>query len=165
MNIALAQILALYSSLCLLISFWQKKRKDILNLQILDSVFDIVQYILLGAYTGCLISFLGATRACVFKKAKNGAVLLLFIALYIAASILTFRGWLSLLPLTAAIIYTIVIWNKKEQNIRFFSIFVFLLWLVYDIFVQAYVSAITDIVLVASNAAAFYKYNSKEKSK
>ena len=141
--------------------FLAKKRKNILNLQILDSSFDIIQYILLNAYTGCLISFLGALRAYTFKKTNNRIFLIIFIILYILASIFTFNGWISLLPLIAAITYTIVIWNKKEKSIRLFSIFVFVLWMIYDIIVKAYVSSITDIVLIISNILAFYKYDIK----
>ena len=163
MNFILAQIFAFLSSLCLLTSFWQKKRKNILLFQILDSSFDIIQYLLLSAYTGGIISFLGAVRAYTFRKTNNRYSLYLFLLLYIVASILTFNGYISFIPLVAAIIYTIVIWNKKEKNIRLFSIFVFILWFTYDILVRAYVNSITDIVLVISNLMAFYKLDIKNK--
>ena len=71
MNFILAQIFAFFSSLCLLLSFWQNRIKQILFFQILDSSFDILQYFLLGAYTGSLISLLGATRAYTFSKTNN----------------------------------------------------------------------------------------------
>ena len=71
MYFVLAQIFAFLSSLCLLVSFWQRKRKKILFFQTLDSTFDIIQYSLLGAYTGSLISLLGATRAYTFSKTNN----------------------------------------------------------------------------------------------
>lgn len=161
MNLLLAQVFALLSSLCLLISFWQKKRIKILFFQILDSTFDIIQYALLGAYTGSLISLLGATRAYTFTKTNNKYFLFLFLSLYIIASLLTFNGLISFIPLIAALIYTIVTWNKKEKNIRLFSILVFILWFIYDILVKAYVSSITDIVLVVSNFMAFYKLDLK----
>lgn len=161
MNLLLAQVFALLSSLCLLISFWQKKRSKILFFQILDSTFDIIQYALLGAYTGSLISLLGATRAYTFAKTNNKYFLFLFLSLYIIASLLTFNGLISFIPLIAALIYTIVTWNKKEKNIRLFSILVFILWFIYDILVKAYVSSITDIVLVVSNFMAFYKLDLK----
>lgn len=165
MSFILAQIFALLSSLCLLISFWQKKRNKILFFQILDSSFDIIQYLLLGAYTGGLISLLGATRAYTFSKSNKKQFLFLFLTLYIIASIITFSGWESIIPLIAALIYTVVIWNKKEKNIRLFSILVFILWFIYDVLVKAYVSSITDIVLVISNTIAFYKLDFSNKGK
>ena len=61
----------------------------------------------------------------------------------------------------AALIYTIVTWNKKEKNIRLFSILVFMLWFIYDILVKAYVSSITDIILIISNIMAFYNLDIK----
>lgn len=164
MNLLLAQIFAFLSSSCLLISFWQKKRIKILFFQILDSAFDIIQYTLLGAYTGSLISLLGATRAYTFSKTNNKYFLFLFLLLYIIASLITFDGVISFIPLIAALVYTIVTWNKKEKNIRLFSILVFILWFIYDILVKAYVSSITDIVLVVSNFIAFYKLDLKNKS-
>lgn len=164
MNLLLAQVFAFLSSSCLLISFWQKKRIKILFFQILDSAFDIIQYTLLGAYTGSLISLLGATRAYTFSKTNNKYFLFLFLLLYIIASLITFDGVISFIPLIAALVYTIVTWNKKEKNIRLFSILVFILWFIYDILVKAYVSSITDIVLVVSNFIAFYKLDLKNKS-
>lgn len=164
MNLLLAQVFAFLSSSCLLISFWQRKRIKILFFQILDSAFDIIQYTLLGAYTGSLISLLGATRAYTFSKTNNKYFLFLFLLLYIIASLITFDGVISFIPLIAALVYTIVTWNKKEKNIRLFSILVFILWFIYDILVKAYVSSITDIVLVVSNFIAFYKLDLKNKS-
>lgn len=164
MNFILAQTFAFFSSLCLLFSFWQKKRKQILFFQILDSTFDILQYFLLGAYTGSLISLLGATRAYTFSKTNNKFFLILFLLLYTISSIITFNGLISIVPLIAALIYTIVTWNKKEKNIRLFSILVFILWFIYDILVKAYVSSITDIILIISNFLAFYKLDIKNNS-
>ena len=146
MNFILAQIFAFLSSLCLLFSFWQRNRKQILFFQVLDSSFDILQYFLLGAYTGSLISLLGATRAYTFSKTNN-----------------RYNGFMSIIPLIAALTYTIVTWNKIEKNIRLFSILVFILWFIYDIFVKAYVSSITDIALIISNAIAFYNLDIKKK--
>ncbi len=119
------QIFALCSSLCLLLSFWQKKRIQILFFQTLDSVFDIIQYFLLGAYTGSYISLLGALRAYTFSKTNHKFFLYLFLVLYTLASILTFDGMISIIPLLAALLYTLVTWNKKEKYIRMFSILVF----------------------------------------
>ena len=118
-----------------------------------------MQYFLLGAYTGSLISLLGATRAYTFSKTNNKCFLALF---YTIASIITFNGLISIIPLTAALIYTTVTWNKKEKNIRLFSILVFILWFIYDILVKAYVSSITDVVLIISNTIAFYKLDIKK---
>ena len=163
MNFILAQIFAFLSSLCLLFSFWQRNRKQILFFQVLDSSFDILQYFLLGAYTGSLISLLGATRAYTFSKTNNRFFLILFLILYTISSLITYNGFMSIIPLIAALTYTIVTWNKIEKNIRLFSILVFILWFIYDIFVKAYVSSITDIALIISNALAFYNLDIKKK--
>lgn len=163
MYFVLAQIFALLSSICLLLSFWQRKRKQILHFQVLDSLFDIIQYLLLGAYTGSLISLLGSLRAYAFSKTNNTLWLILFLILYIIASIFTYNGLISLFPLMAALTYTLVVWNKKEKNIRLFSILVFLLWFIYDILVGAYVSSITDSILILSNIIAYYKLDKNKR--
>lgn len=157
----LAQIFAFLSSLCLLFSFWQKRRKRILFFQMLDSCFDIIQYFLLGAYTGSIISFLGSVRAIIFLKKDEKFYLYLFLILYFIFSVITYNGIISLFPMCAALMYTVVIWNRKEKNIRLFSIFVFLLWFVYDVLMRAYVSCITDAILVLSNLLAYCKIDEK----
>ncbi|MBE5819796.1 MAG: YgjV family protein [Clostridiales bacterium] len=163
MNLLLAQVFALLSSLCLLISFWQKKRKNILFFQMLDSLFDVFQYIFLGAYTASLISLLGSTRAYFFSKFNKKVFLYIFLLLYIISAIITFNGLITVIPLIAALIYTVVIWNKKEKYIRLYSILVFILWLTHDILVEAYVSSIVDLVIIISNSIAIYKIDLKEK--
>lgn len=165
MHFILAQVFAFLSSLCLLVSFWQKKRKKILFFQSLDSFFDIIQYALLGAYTGSLISLLGTLRAYTFSRTKNRFFLILFLMLYVFVSVITFDGYISFIPLVAALLYTVISWNKNEKNIRFYSVLVFMLWLIYDILVKAYVSSITDIILIISNLLAFYKLDIKTKKK
>ena len=36
-----------------------------------------------------------------------------------------------------------------------------MLWMIYDILVKAYVSSITDVILIISNSIAFYKLDNK----
>ena len=160
MNLLFAQVFAFLSSLCLLISFWQRKRKKILFFQMLDSLFDVFQYILLGAYTA---SLLGSTRAYFFSKFNKKIFLYIFLLLYIISAIITFNGLITVIPLIASLIYTVVIWNKKEKYIRLYSILVFILWLTHDILVEAYVSSIVDLVIIISNSIAIYKIDLKEK--
>lgn len=105
---------------------------------------------------------LGALRAYTFSKTNHKFFLYLFLGLYTLASILTFDGMISIIPLLAALLYTLVTWNKNEKYIRMFSILVFSLWFLYDILVQAYVSSCTDLVLIISNSLALYKLDIKK---
>ena len=48
------------------LSFQQKKRKGIIGVQIGAAVLFIIHYILLGAYTGAALNFIGLLRSIVF---------------------------------------------------------------------------------------------------
>lgn len=160
-----AQLFAVLSFVALLISYWQTKRSRILFYQILDSLFDVIQYFLLGGYTGSFINLIGALRAYIFGKEYNtNDMLYIFLLLYMIIGVVTYDGILSILPTIAALFYTIVVWKGNPKQIRFAAIFVSIVWICYSYSVMAYMAMITEGILLCSNIIAIIKLDRKNSS-
>lgn len=160
-----AQVFAILSFLALLISYWQTKRSKILFYQILDSLFDVVQYFLLGGYTGSFTNLIGALRAYIFgKEYHSNFMLYVFLCLYMLIGIVTYNGLFSLLPTIAALFYTVVVWKGNPKQIRIAAIIVSILWIIYSYSVMAYMAMVTEGILLCSNMFAII-YLDKKQSK
>ncbi len=151
-------------------SFQQKKRKDILSFQIGAAVLFIIHYILLGAYTGAALNFLGMLRSVVFinsdkKWAKSPVWLVIFIAVFSIASIFTWVDWYSFLPATAMILTTISYWLKNETKIRLVTFPSSPCWLIYNILTGSFAGIITECVVMTSLIIAIVRYDILKKRK
>lgn len=162
MTFYLAQIFALLSFICLLVSYWQPKRSKILFYQILDSLFDTVQYFLLGGFTGSFMNLIGALRAYIFgKESEDRKILYGFLFLYLMIGIITYDSLTSILPTIASLFYTHIIWKGNPKQIRIAAVFVSILWIVYSYSVMAYMAVITESILLCSNVIAIIRLDLK----
>ena len=83
---------------------------------------------------------------------------------YIIIGIITFDGHIiSLLPIIAELIYVITLWQKSVKRIRYGTLLMVILWLIYDVIVKAYPSLITDLIVMTSTIIAISVNDFKKK--
>ena len=156
----LAQIIGFIAFFVSLIAYHRKDKKTILINMIIANIINLVHYLLLGAYSGCITKLLAIFRDCfiIFKKNCNNFLnyfyLIFFIILYIIASIFTFNGILSILPLLAALIYTIFIWNGNELRLKKIAFICYFIWLIYNIFVMSISGIVSNVISIVSTLIA-----------
>ena len=156
----LAQIIGFIAFFVSLIAYHRKDKKTILINMIIANIINLVHYLLLGAYSGCITKLLAIFRDCfiIFKKNYNNFLnyfyLIFFIILYIIASIFTFNGILSILPLLAALIYTIFIWNGNELRLKKIAFICYFIWLIYNIFVMSISGIVSNVISIVSTLIA-----------
>ena len=156
----LAQIIGFIAFFVSLIAYHRKDKKTILINMITANIINLVHYLLLGAYSGCITNLLAIFRDCfiIFKKNCNNFLnyfyLIFFIILYIIASIFTFNGILSILPLLAALIYTIFIWNGNELRLKKIAFICYFIWLIYNIFVMSISGIVSNVISIVSTLIA-----------
>ena len=125
-----------------------------------SNILNLIHYLLLGAFSGCITKLLAIFRDYFIilkeknKKLSNSVYLIVFILLYIIATIFTYNGFLSILPLVAAIIYIIFIWNGNEVIIKKIAFFCYFLWLIYNIFVLSIAGIVSNIISIISTLIA-----------
>ena len=173
----LAQVVMFLAFVIMTSSFWCKKRENILKLQIFSSLFFVIQYVLLGAYTGALLNLISIGRAIFFGKKpgvdevekkkiisfKRDWLLYLFVVVFTVASVLTWDGPKSCLAFIATLVYTFGLWADKPQFIRGSANIASFFWFSYNFVVRSYVGCVTETILFISNTIALIKLSKPNK--
>lgn len=159
----IAQIFGVLGSLSLLLSTWQKKRKQVLLFVSLDSLFYTIEYILLSAWSGAISNIVSLIRTILFmykgknKCFKQNIILYLVISAYIITGIFTYNGIISLFPIIVSILYAVCLWQDKVKNIHIGTALMLLGWCIYNLAVGAYASAISDSILFIGTLISIVK--------
>lgn len=166
--ILMAQIVGVFAVALFLLSYQQKKRKNIIICNAVSRVLYILQYIMLGAYEGAVLDILGTVSSVmaqnkekgVFQKYAKGIFLLINL-LMIGAGIWLYEDIFSLGALAGVLLHTIAFWITKEKTIRRVSFLGSPFWLIFNLANRAYGSALGDLLTMVSIGVAMYRYDIK----
>lgn len=152
-SIIIGNIIALIASILMVYSGMLKQKKKILYFQTVQIGMLVISNIILGGITGAIINALSMIRNILCYKNKLGLKEKIIIT--ILAIILTFKfnnlGYIGLLPLISTVSY---IWLMNIKDVRKFKlliIFTMLMWLIYDVVIKSYTSAIFDFMNIIAN--------------
>lgn len=164
----LAQMIGLCAVAAFLLSYQQKKRSNIIFLNALSRCLYILQYILLGAYSGAVLDVLGTVSSMIagkkdtafVRKHAVGLLIAVDVCIVAAGVLMVFvnRSWLDLLPAAGVLLHTGAFWLSDERRIRQVSLLGSPFWLVYNLFSRAYGSMIGDILSICSIIIAMVRY-------
>lgn len=84
--------------------YQQKNRASILRMKLASDVLWAVHYLMISAYTAVAVACLGILREIVFMKRKRLSSLIAFLILGLVSAVVTWKGWLSLLPTMASML-------------------------------------------------------------
>ena len=152
-----------------ILAYHKNKKEKILKNMIMSNVLNLIHYLLLGAYSGCITKFLAVFRDSFIimkegnKKYNKSKYLYIFIMIYIITGIFTYKNIWSLFPLVAAIIYLISIWNGDQKAIKQIALLCYFLWLTYNIFVFSISGIVSNIISIISTGIAVYNQNNEIK--
>lgn len=68
------------------------------------------------------------------------------------------------MPIICSILFTIMILQKKEANIRKLALINIIIWVVYDLLCKAYTGAISDLITASSTIIGIYRFDIKKKN-
>lgn len=152
-----------------LLGYLQKKRKQIILFNVTSRILYIVQYILLGAFEGAVLDVAGTITSLLAQKKSTAFIakhLKIFIVaaslLIIAAGLLVYEDWTSVLPIIGVLLHTGAFWLSNEKVIRIISFIGSPFWLLYNFLSGAYPSCIGDILSMVSIAVSMYRYDYKK---
>jgi hypothetical protein len=140
MPIHLAAQLIGFVALIISVSVFQfNKRGTILKLGSAAAFIYALHFMLLQAYTGAAMNIIGGVKTYTFYRTKPDKrhrwVFVCFIVIAAIATLLTWQGPISLLPLVASWLGTIALWQKKPSSIRHWALLVPPVWFAYDFIV------------------------------
>ncbi len=165
----LAQICGFIILILTVISVQFKTKEKIVMCFVFANIIAAVQYFLLSAFTGAVISVINAIRCIVFyyykkKEMKPSLIILIiFEMIAIISGIFTWQNIWSLIPIIVTVIYTYGLWQDNVTVIRITTGIAGFGWAIYNIIVMAYVGAVQEISQLGSSVIAIVR--NKEKIK
>ncbi len=149
-------------------SIQKNDKKQILKLQLLANVFYAIQYIIIGAITAGMMNIISVIRYSVFYKMEDQEkeklpfwVLAIFVISIILVGIFTYKSPLDVIPIGISLLYTYVIWQKNNKIIRYGVTVAAIIWIYYNVSVQAYISVIGNLFEMLSGMIAIYRFDLK----
>lgn len=157
--IILGNIIALIASIFMVISGLVKNRKKIICIQSIQISLLVLSNAVLGGITGVITNLVGFIRNILCYKEKfNIKVKIVLITLLIVLSLLFNNlGVIGFLPLIGTIIYTYLMDTKDVTKFKCINILAASLWLIYDIYILSYTSAIFDFICILANIITIFK--------
>ena len=151
-----------------LLSYQLKKRKHIVWATCISNGLYVLQYVLLGAFSGAIMDMLSAVgsffagkkhSSCFEQYTKMIAVINLVVITVAGLAIAIIqRDPIELLPIAGALFQTGGLWCENEQTIRKFGLCSAPFWLIYNFISQAYGAAIGSVLVIVSVVTALIRY-------
>ena len=146
----IGNIFSLLSAICIAVSVIKKNKSDLIWWQIIDVIFCILSNIALYTYAALTTNTVSLIRNILaYKNKLNKKLTFILVVLCIIAGLwANNRGIIGLFPIIASASYTILMYTtRNEQQMRYALVSNLVLWFIHDFYVQAYPSAIMDMVL------------------
>lgn len=138
------------SSICVLISVAVKSKKSLIKWQTFNILFYIFACIVLNAYAALVSIFIALVRNILAYKDKltKRITFVLCLLILVVGVWVNNRGIIGIFPIAAIVSYTILIYTtKNEQQMRYALILNMVLWFVHNLFIMAYPSAISNVLI------------------
>ena len=153
-------------------SYQFKNRKTIVAVFSLANLFYVVQYILLGAYSGMAMDSLALVSSLFARKMTNPIIRkyrkLIIIGLdlcMVVVGILLYKNIFSLFSVAAVILETSALWCTGESKIRRLTLVASPFWLTYNLAFSAFGSAVGNMINIVSLVIAILRYDILGKKK
>jgi hypothetical protein len=160
-----AQAIGMVGLIFAIVSFQNNKRNLILIFLGLAQMCFIFHFALLEVWPAFAVNIVGVVRTFSFllrgkkKWMEKNTFMYVFIVLFCIAGALSWRGWLSLLPVMAMAIETIGLWKKKPRLIRSIVIIPRPLWITYNAIHHSYAGVLTELFVVGSLITGIVRFD------
>lgn len=163
----IAQGFGLVALIVYVVSTQVDKRRSILLWRTVYSSVYAIQYIFLGAFSGCVSSLVPIARNLVYSRYDNKKEVpmfwvVLFSALVIIAGLIFYDGPLSLLSVAHTAFCTVFIAKKDLTFFRLTQAFSSILMFIYNFSVGAYIGVIVVAVQFISMVVGIVRFDSEK---
>ena len=158
-SLVLGNIVALIGSILMVYTGIIKEKKKIIFVQTIQIAFLIASNIILGGITGAIINAISCVRNIICYKDKLNLKEKIIIVMLSTGLSLYFNnlGIIGLLPLISTVSYTLLMDMKNVVKFKILIIFTLIMWLIYDLYIKSYSSAIFDFLNIITNLIAIYE--------
>lgn len=153
--------------ICAALAFQCKKHTSIMILRTANEMLFAVQYVFLGAYTGCAMNVFGSIRNVVFaemvKRKKNTVPMrFVFSAIFIIFIALTWAGIKSVLSGFAKVLSTFAYGSKNLVFMRIMILITSSCWFVYNLLVKSYAGVLSESITITSIVISMFRFKQKK---
>lgn len=151
-----ANMIGVIALILTLLSYQNNNKSKFLLWQILANLTLAIQYLLLNATSAVVAILIALTRNIVFFKFENKNkeiplyILILFEIAVLIFGVFTFDGIISLFPVIITMLFSYAAWQKKITDTYLICVLVMILYIIYNFYVGAYVSIISNILELSS---------------
>lgn len=149
-------------------SFQIKSNRALLICQMIANCMFALQFILLGAYSGCFSLLAIVLRNVVltskekYEWAKWKGWMYVFVAIPFVLMIVTWNGWSSILPFLATGVSTVFYWSDNALHYRAANLFCACpCWLVYDFIFKSYAGMLNESITITSIVISIIRFGWK----
>ena len=166
---AIPLTVGILATLLFLASYQQKKRKGIILFNTVSRILYILQYCMIGAFSGAALDVMGALSSVAAGKKESipfaakhrfAAMAAIDVAI-VAVGLLLYENLFSLFPIVGVLLHTSAFWIEDERIIRRVSLLGSPFWLVYNLSCHAWGSAAGDVLTMLSILLAMLRYRQK----
>ncbi len=149
-----------------IIIYQQQSKKSILFFKLLSDVIWMVHFLLISAFSGAAVAFVGIIRESVFLfvEKKREKWFVLFLAVSFISSYLTYKNMFSILPAVASAFSVISFWQKNPLTTKYLSFPIATCMGVYG-FASGSVSGVCNEVLTVISSLISIVFHRKEMKK
>ena len=158
-HIVVGNVIALIASILMVIAGFQKFKKKILFVQIIQIALSVASNIILGGYTGAIINAISLVRDILCYKDKMGTKEKVIIIIFSVGLSIAFNnlGWIGMLPVVATVTYIIFMSTKNVVKFKTVIIFAMAMWFLYDLRIKCYTASAFDFASIIANLIAIYQ--------
>lgn len=145
-------------------SYQCKTRRMIMAVLMITGALWCLHFGFMGEWTPVGLNLINVIRALVYAQrgektwADKAFIPFLFAGANVAATLLTWKGAFSLVPLAASFFATFGYWQKEERRLRLCGVGVCAGWLIYNIHVRSYPGIINETVTLFSIFLALLRF-------
>lgn len=144
-----AQLIGVLVFIFTLVGSSKLTAKEVLKYNALTNFLAIIQYVLLGAYSGAICSFVAGIRDIIFTKYKKKIplyILLIYIALVILINYSFIHNVFDIIPVINIIVFAIALWSKEIMSIKIVGIYTCVSGVIYDFKERAFAAVVKELI-------------------
>lgn len=151
--------------LAFICSYQIKSNKKLFLIQVLGVLLFSLQFLLMGAFSGCLSLFLTAVRNIMISKYKewqwvrHKSFPILICILFTVIFAFTWAGPISIFAYMASIVSTFFYWTNDARRLRLANLFVCSpCWIIYDVIVGSIGGIASESLTMISIIISIYRF-------
>lgn len=164
MSAVFIQGIGFVAVLFFIVSYQLRSNRMLFLCQLLGCSIFCLQFCLMGAYTGAVSLLVNILRNLLLLKidqwdwVKSKVTMSGILLLLAVMTILTWDGWISLLPLASVGVTTVGYWTNNAQKLRLSQFFGSPCTLLYDILIHSWGGVISESITLASIIISVFRF-------